>query len=74
MRVTPEQVEFFLHPQFESQAKLTATREGLLLTTGLNVSPGAAVGIIALDANLAESWSQNREESVILVPGCLMVM
>ena len=67
MRVTPEQVEFFLHPQFESQAKLTATREGLLLTTGLNVSPGAAVGIIALDANLAESWSQDREESVILV-------
>ncbi|MCL1587565.1 MAG: pyruvate, phosphate dikinase [Actinomycetia bacterium] len=67
MRVTPEQVEFFLHPQFESQAKLTATSEGLLLTTGLNVSPGAAVGIIALDANLAESWSQDREESVILV-------
>ena len=67
MRVTPEQVEFFLHPQFESQAKLTAAREGLLLTTGLNVSPGAAVGIIALDANLAESWSQDREESVILV-------
>jgi pyruvate,orthophosphate dikinase len=67
MRVTPEQVEFFLHPQFESQAKLRATSEGLLLTTGLNVSPGAAVGIIALDANLAESWSQDREESVILV-------
>ncbi len=67
MRVTPEQVEFFLHPQFEPQAKLRATSEGLLLTTGLNVSPGAAVGIIALDANLAESWSQDREESVILV-------
>ena len=55
MRLTPEQVEFFLHPQFESEAKLRAKSEGLLLTTGLKVSPGAAVGIIALDANLAES-------------------
>jgi pyruvate,orthophosphate dikinase len=67
MRVSPEQVEFFLHPQFDTQARLAATSEGLLLTTGLNVSPGAAVGIIALDANLAEAWAQDREESVILV-------
>ena len=67
MRVSPEQVEFFLHPQFEPEAKLAATSEGLHLTTGLNVSPGAAVGIIALDANRAELWAEEREESVILV-------
>jgi pyruvate,orthophosphate dikinase len=66
-RVTPEQVEFFLHPQFEPQAKLDAESEGLLLTTGLNVSPGAAVGIIAFDANRTEAWARDREESVILV-------
>ena len=67
MRVTPEQVEFFLHPQFEPQAKLAATSGGLYLTTGLNVSPGAAVGIIALDADRAETWAEEREEAVILV-------
>ncbi len=67
MRVTPEQVEFFLHPQFEPKAKLDAKEKGLLLTTGLNVSPGAAVGIIAFDPDLAAQWADEREESVILV-------
>ncbi|MCL1594369.1 MAG: pyruvate, phosphate dikinase [Actinomycetia bacterium] len=66
-RVSPEQVEFFLHPQFDADAKQLALDEGTYLTTGLNVSPGAAVGLIALDADLAESWAQDRHESVILV-------
>ncbi len=67
MRVTPEQVEFFLHPQFDSGTKAEAVKEGRLLTVGLNVSPGAAVGIAALDADLAELWAKEREEPVILV-------
>ncbi|MBW2470641.1 MAG: pyruvate, phosphate dikinase, partial [Deltaproteobacteria bacterium] len=66
-RVTPEQVEFFLHPQFDAAAKNEAISEGKLLTTGLNVSPGAAVGIVALDADLAEKWAEERDEPVILV-------
>jgi len=66
-RVTPGQVEFFLHPQFDSGTKAEAVKEGRLLTVGLNVSPGAAVGIAALDADLAERWAREREESVILV-------
>ncbi len=66
-RVTPEQVEFFLHPQFDEGAKRKANNEGRKLTEGLNVSPGAAVGIVALDADLAEQWARDREEPVILV-------
>jgi pyruvate,orthophosphate dikinase len=66
-RVSPEQVEFFLHPQFASDARQIAERDGRLLTNGLNVSPGAAVGIVALDADLAERWAAEREESIILV-------
>ena len=66
-RVTPEQIEFFLHPQFDAAAKNEAASEGQLLTTGLNVSPGAAVGIVALDADLAEKWADERDEPVILV-------
>jgi pyruvate,orthophosphate dikinase len=66
-RVTPEQIEFFLHPQFDPAAKQEASQSGNALTTGLNVSPGAAVGIVALDADLAEAWSSEREEDVILV-------
>ena len=35
-----------------------AKESGQLLASGLNVSPGAAIGIIALTADLAESWAQ----------------
>ncbi|UCE52714.1 MAG: pyruvate, phosphate dikinase, partial [Desulfobacterales bacterium] len=67
LRVTPEQVDFFLHPQFETKAKKSAQDSGAMLATGLNVSPGAAVGIIAFDADLAESWSKNEGKQVIMV-------
>ena len=67
LRVTPEQVDFFLHPQFERQALAAAKAEGALLAAGLNVSPGAAVGIVALDADLAEMWSKEEDKKVIMV-------
>ena len=67
LRVTPEQVDFFLHPQFESQAKAAARAGGALLARGLNVSPGAAVGLVAFDADLAETWARNADKKVIMV-------
>ncbi|MCP3953082.1 MAG: pyruvate, phosphate dikinase [Desulfobacterales bacterium] len=67
MRVTPEQVDFFLHPQFDSKAIELARQDGSLLATGLNVSPGAACGMIAMDADLAEAWSKNDGKPVIMV-------
>jgi len=66
-RVEPEQVEFFLHPQFDPEAKRAAVADGHFLTSGLNVSPGAAVGVVALDADLAERWANERNEAVVLV-------
>ncbi|MGO9415560.1 MAG: pyruvate, phosphate dikinase, partial [Syntrophobacteraceae bacterium] len=67
MRVTPEQVDFFLHPQFNPSSKRTAKSEGKLLASGLNVSPGAAVGMVAFKADLAESWAKNEGKKVIMV-------
>jgi pyruvate,orthophosphate dikinase len=67
LRVTPEQVDFFLHPQFETEAKESAKKSGNMLATGLNVSPGAAVGVVAFDADLAESWSKDDGKQVIMV-------
>jgi pyruvate,orthophosphate dikinase len=67
LRVSPEQVDFFMHPQFDHQPKQDAKAGGALLATGLNVSPGAAVGMIAFDADLAESWAKNDNKSVIMV-------
>lgn len=67
MRVTPSQVDFFLHPSFEPDAKRQAILDGRVLVTGLNVSPGAAVGVVAFDADLAERWSREEGRDVIMV-------
>ncbi|MGF1597941.1 MAG: pyruvate, phosphate dikinase [Acidimicrobiales bacterium] len=62
LRVTPDQIDVFLHPQFSSGALERATP----LTTGLNVSPGAAVGVVAFDPDLAVRWA-GAGRSVVLV-------
>jgi pyruvate,orthophosphate dikinase len=67
LRVTPEQVDFFLHPQFSIEAVDVAREMGNLLATGLNVSPGAAIGVVALDADLAETWAKEENKKVIMV-------
>jgi pyruvate,orthophosphate dikinase len=67
LRVTPEQVDFFLHPQFNAASKKEAKTEGRHLAGGLNVSPGAAVGVVAFDADLAESWAKKEGKRVIMV-------
>lgn len=67
MRVTPEQLDFFFHPQFDSQSIKEAVQDNKLLATGLNVSPGAAVGVVALDADLAVTWAKEDGKKVIMV-------
>ena len=67
LRVTPEQIDFFLHPSFVVESKTTAQDEGRLLATGLNVSPGAAVGQVAFDADLTERWAKEEGRDVIMV-------
>jgi pyruvate,orthophosphate dikinase len=62
-RVQPEQVDFFLHPQLDREA----VQDTEILATGLNVSPGAAVGMVAFDADTAERWARDEGKRVILV-------
>jgi pyruvate, orthophosphate dikinase len=66
-RVTPEQVDFFLHPQFDPKERLAAKERGDRIATGLNVSPGAASGILAFDADTAQAWSTDAKKAVIMV-------
>ncbi len=66
-RVAPGQVDFFLHPQFSLESIQVAQEMGELLAEGLNVSPGAAVGVVALDADLAEAWAKQDSRDVIMV-------
>ncbi len=63
-RVKPEQIDYFLHPQFEATARKAANK----LAAGLNVSPGAAVGIVAFDADTAERWAKDGRDVVMVRP------
>jgi pyruvate,orthophosphate dikinase len=63
LRVSPDQVDFYLHPQFDERARADAH----LIAKGLNVSPGAAVGCIAFDADTAEEWARDEGRAVIMV-------
>jgi len=67
-RVTPEQVDMLLHPQFDLQAKEEAVEAGRLLATGVNASPGAAVGMLAFDADTAEEWGKSGKPVILIRP------
>ncbi len=62
-RVKPTQVDFFLHPQLDA----AVVKEQKPIAKGLNVSPGAAVGIVAFDADTAERWAKEEGKKVIMV-------
>jgi pyruvate,orthophosphate dikinase len=67
LRVTPAQIDFFLHPQFDPKAKKVSIVAGDKIAEGLNVSPGAAVGQVAFDADLAEKWAKDEGKKVVMV-------
>jgi pyruvate,orthophosphate dikinase len=62
-RVQPDQVEFFLHPQLDPEA----LEDTQVIARGLNVSPGAAVGVVAFEPDLAQRWATEDGKDVILV-------
>jgi pyruvate,orthophosphate dikinase len=68
MRVTPTQVDQFLHPRFDPEAKREAKDRGELLAEGLNASPGAATGVAVFDADRAEERSAAGEAVVLVRP------
>ncbi len=67
MRVEPEQVNQMLHPQFDADT-IQAARDGKkLFATGVNASPGAAVGQVYFDADTAERMAVEEGQDVIMV-------
>jgi pyruvate, orthophosphate dikinase len=66
-RVSPEQIDFFLHPQLSREVAKEARMEGRMIATGLNVSPGAAFGQVVLEADIAEIWVKEEKRQVIMV-------
>jgi len=68
LRVTPNHVAQLLHPQFDLDAKSAAKHAGRLIASGVNASPGAAVGVVAFDADLAEKWGKAGKDVIMVRP------
>jgi len=67
MRITPNDVDTLLHPQFSAETKRLARKEGRFYASGVNASPGAAVGQIYFDADLTEKKSKEEKQQTIMV-------
>ena len=63
-RITPNNIDQLLHPQFDPEAK----KEAVLLAKGLNASPGAAVGIAIFDADRAAERGKEGDPVILVRP------
>ncbi len=66
-RVTPENVDSLLHPQFDQTAMDDAEKTGRFFAKGVNASPGAAVGQVYFDADTAEKMAKDEKQDTIMV-------
>ncbi len=66
MRITPEHIDFFLHPQFSHESIKNAITKGNLYAKGLNVSPGAALGMAVFDADTAEKTAKQGKKVIMV--------
>jgi len=64
MRVEPSQLDQLLHPRFDDDARANAE----VLASGLNASPGAAVGVAVFDADTAEQWGKEGKAVILIRP------
>ncbi len=67
LRVSTDNVDSMLHPQFDQEDKKLAKKEGRFYASGVNASPGSAVGQIYFDADLTEQMAKEEKQDVIMV-------
>jgi pyruvate,orthophosphate dikinase len=65
-RVTTDNVDYFLHPQFDPTALEEAKASGAFLADGVNASPGAAVGQAVFDADTAAAWGAEGKDVIMV--------
>jgi pyruvate,orthophosphate dikinase len=68
LRVSPKQVAQLLHPQFDPDAVAASVDKDEMVAEGVNASPGAAVGVVAFDADLAEKWGKAGKDVIMVRP------
>ncbi len=66
-RVSPADVDTLLHPQFTVDTKTAAKKEGRFYASGVNASPGAAVGQVYFDADKTEKMAKEEKQQTIMV-------
>jgi len=66
-RVSPENVDTLLHPQFDAETIKKAKADGRFFASGVNASPGAAVGQVYFDADTTEKMNKEYHQDVIMV-------
>jgi pyruvate,orthophosphate dikinase len=66
-RVTTDNVDTLLHPQFTAETKAKAKKDGRFYASGVNASPGAAVGQVYFDADLTEKMHKEEGQDTIMV-------
>ncbi len=67
LRVTPDNVDALLHPQFDVSAMSDAEKNGTFFAKGVNASPGAAVGQVYFDADMTEKMAKEEKQDTIMV-------
>src|SRR5437870_8540424 len=67
-RVEPDQVVQLLLPRFDPHELEAAQKAGRLLGQGIAASPGAAVGRVYFDADVAEQRARAGEQVVLARP------
>jgi pyruvate, orthophosphate dikinase len=67
LRVTPDNVDSLLHPQFDIEAMNNAEKNGTFFAKGVNASPGAAVGQVYFDADMTEKMAKEEKQDTIMV-------
>jgi pyruvate,orthophosphate dikinase len=66
-RVKADEVNALLHPQFDIEAQNKVRQSGGFFASGVNASPGAAVGQVFFDADTAEAKAKEEGLDVIMV-------
>ncbi len=68
LRVEPTHIDMMLHPRFDPQVKEKARADSRYLATGLNASPGAAVGVAVFNADTAEAMGKAGKPVILVRP------
>jgi pyruvate, orthophosphate dikinase len=67
-RVSAKDVEILLLPQLSDDEMIAARKDNRIIATGVNASPGGAVGAVVFDSKTAEEWFAEGKKVILVRP------